>query len=93
MVIFRTQSDGDDDAKDDDESLKKLKARIADSIVETKFGVTYDDIVGLADVKAALEESVIFPLKFPSLMQSIGELKGILLFGVSVTKLMASKYF
>lgn len=49
-----------------------------------EFNVTYDDIVGLGDVKSALEESVVFPLKYPSLMHAIGEWKGILLFGVSI---------
>lgn len=85
MFIFRKTSD-DDDNDDGDKSSKKLKAMIANSICSTTFNVTYNDIVGLEDVKAALEESVIFPLKYPSLMQSIGEWKGILLFGVSVTK-------
>lgn len=71
---------------DDDHDAKKLKDRINQAILGEKFDISYDDIIGLEDVKSALEECVVFPLKYPSLMKQIGEWKAILLFGVRKIK-------
>lgn len=72
------------DNSDDDRDSKMLKAKIKNSVVGEKFNISYDDIVGLKDVKSVLNETVIFPLRYPSLMSKIGPWKGILLFGVSI---------
>lgn len=83
-VLFSSSNEGNE--SEDDEHDRKLKAKIKNAVVGQKFNISYDDIVGLNDVKSVLNESVVFPLKYPSLMKKIGPWKGILLFGVSIIK-------
>lgn len=81
-ILFFSSSGGNE--SEDDDHDRKLQAKMKNAVVGQKFDISYDDIVGLNDVKSVLNESVVFPLKYPSLMKKIGPWKGILLFGVSI---------
>lgn len=59
-----------------------LGDQLASAIVTEKPNVRWDDVAGLEDAKAALQEAVVLPIRFPQLFQ--GERKpwrGILLYG------------
>lgn len=71
------------DNDQDNDVDTKLQHKIKESIVHTS-DVSYNDIIGLENVKFLLNEKIIFPMKYPTVMSKVGESKGILLFGVSV---------
>ena len=59
-----------------------LRSQLDGAIVSEKPNVRWDDVAGLADAKAALQEAAVLPIRFPDLFQ--GERKpwrGILLYG------------
>lgn len=65
-----------------DEEDEKLSGAIANAIVREKPNVHWDDVAGLEKAKAALQEAVILPAKFPQLF--VGKRRpwqGILLYG------------
>ncbi|CAG2058891.1 unnamed protein product [Timema podura] len=66
----------------EDVETKLLQGKLEGVIVETDCAVPWSDVVDLEDVKGALEEAVILPLKFPQLFTGVRKTwKGILLFG------------
>ena len=61
---------------------RQLRSQLDGAIVSEKPNVWWDDVAGLADAKAALQEAAVLPIRFPDLFQ--GERKpwrGILLYG------------
>nr|CAD7459368.1 unnamed protein product [Timema tahoe] len=66
----------------EDVETNLLQGKLEGVIVEKDCAVTWSDVVDLEDVKEALEEAVILPLKFPQLFTGMRKTwKGILLFG------------
>lgn len=60
--------------------VKNLEA----AIISEKPNVKWEDIAGLEGAKAALQEAVTLPMKFPHFFDSIRKpWKGILLYGVT----------
>jgi SpoVK/Ycf46/Vps4 family AAA+-type ATPase len=55
-------------------------AKPEDLVLREKPNVTWRDVVGLADAKKAIEDSIVFPVKRPDLFP-LGWPRGILLFG------------
>lgn len=51
-----------------------------DLVMKERVSVSWDEVIGLEDVKQAIRESIIYPLKKPELFP-LGWTKGILLFG------------
>jgi SpoVK/Ycf46/Vps4 family AAA+-type ATPase len=51
-----------------------------DLVVKERVSVSWDEVIGLDDVKQAIKESIIYPLRKPELFP-LGWAKGILLFG------------
>lgn len=67
----------------DQEDVSSLRAQLEDVIVREKPDVSWDDVVGMEDAKAAMQEAIVLPTKYPQLFT--GKRKppsGILLFGV-----------
>ena len=53
------------------------------AIVTEKPNIRWEDIAGLEQAKKALQEAVIYPIKFPNLFEGMRTpWKGILLYGV-----------
>lgn len=68
--------------EEEDKDKKKLSNQLEGAIVVEKPNVKWDDVAGLESAKEALQEAVIFPIKFPELFTAEREAwKGILLFG------------
>ena len=68
--------------KEQDAETQKLRGALAGAVVAERPNVKWDDVAGLEAAKESLKETVILPVKFPSLF--VGErkpFKGILLFG------------
>ncbi|MEJ2778947.1 cell division protein CdvC [Stygiolobus sp. RP850M] len=63
-----------------EEQAKTTSVSIEDLIVKEKPKVSFNDIVGLDDVKEALKESIVYPTKRPDLFP-LGWPRGILLYG------------
>jgi len=61
---------------------KELRTQIESEIMDLGTGVTFKDVIGLGDVKRALQEMVIYPALRPDLFTGIRRPpKGLLLFG------------
>lgn len=59
-----------------------LLERISKEILESGLDITWDDIVGLEDVKKAINEIVLWPMMRPDIFKGLrGPPKGLLLFG------------
>ena len=55
------------------------------ALVTEKPNINWDDIAGLEQAKTALQEAVIYPIKFPHLFVGMRTpWKGILLYGVKI---------
>jgi SpoVK/Ycf46/Vps4 family AAA+-type ATPase len=60
----------------------KLVSQIASEILELSCNVTWDDIAGLANAKAEVEEAIVWPLTRPDLFYGLRDPpRGLLLFG------------
>ena len=69
-----------------------IESQIKSTILSQRSEVKWDDVVGLEKAKAALQEAVIYPLKYPHQFPGLlGSRKGILLYGV--TKLYISENY
>lgn len=68
--------------------------RISKEILETVINITWDDVVGLENVKKAINEIVLWPMMIPAIFTGLrGSPKGLLLFGSPGTgKTMIGKY-
>jgi vacuolar protein-sorting-associated protein 4 len=70
------------DSKTGDKEQDKLKQAMEGAILTEKPNVRWDDVAGLAQAKASLQEAVILPVKFPQLFTGKRKpWKGILLYG------------
>ncbi|CAL7945345.1 unnamed protein product [Xylocopa violacea] len=65
-----------------DSELRKIAEDISREIVLTNLNVHWDDVKGLNDCKTAIEEAVVYPLKYPIFFNGVfSPWKGILLYG------------
>jgi vacuolar protein-sorting-associated protein 4 len=48
-----------------DEETKKLQESLAGAIITEKPNVRWSDVAGLEQAKAALQETVVLPVRFP----------------------------
>lgn len=64
---------------------KRLTAAVLSRsiVIEKDHYVTFADVVGLEKAKKALKKSVVFPMKYPTMMEGMSPWQAILLFGVS----------
>lgn len=64
---------------------KRLAAAVLSRsiVIEKDHNVTFADVVGLDKAKKALKKAVIFPMKYPTMMEGLSPWRAILLFGVS----------
>jgi SpoVK/Ycf46/Vps4 family AAA+-type ATPase len=60
--------------------VQQLKASFSELVVREKPNVTWDDVIGLEDVKKAVRESITFPFQRPDLFP-LGWPRGLLLYG------------
>jgi vacuolar protein-sorting-associated protein 4 len=79
-------NDDDDDDDDDDDTkdpeLEKLEASLSSAVVQERPNIKWEQVAGLEQAKALLQEAVILPIKFPQLFQGKRKpWKGILLYG------------
>lgn len=75
-------NDNDKDDDDDDKETKRLMHQVGDAILLEKPNVKWSDVAGLENAKAALNEAVILPIRFPALFTGDRKpWKGILLYG------------
>ena len=51
--------------EDNDKEKEKLQGALGSAIVMEKPNITWDDVAGLENAKAALKEAVVLPVKFP----------------------------
>lgn len=66
-----------------DGDISKMMNNLEAAIVTEKPNIRWDDIAGLEQAKKALQEAVIYPIKFPNLFEGMRTpWKGILLYGV-----------
>jgi vacuolar protein-sorting-associated protein 4 len=61
----------------------KLRTALSSVVLKEKPNVTWDDVVGLEDVKQTLKQTIVLPLKYPSMFKDgkIDPWKGILMYG------------
>ena len=60
--------------------VQQLKASFSELVIKEKPDVKWDDVIGLEDGKAAIRESIVFPVLRPDLFK-LGWPRGILLYG------------
>lgn len=61
---------------------EKANDALADTIISEKPNVKWDDVAGLVEAKASLNEALILPLKMPNFfVGNVKPWKGILLYG------------
>lgn len=73
---------GDADGDEVDEEDKKMRSALSSAIVSEKPNVKWDDVAGLESAKAALQEAVILPMKYPSIFTGNRKpWRGILMYG------------
>ena len=60
--------------------VQQLKASFSELVIKEKPEVKWDDVIGLEDGKAAIRESIVFPVLRPDLFK-LGWPRGILLYG------------
>lgn len=60
--------------------VQQLKASFSELVIREKPNVTWDDVIGLEDVKKAVRESITFPFQRPDLFP-LGWPRGMLLYG------------
>eukprot|EP00743_Colponemidia_sp_Colp-15_P001176 GILK01001291.1.p1 GENE.GILK01001291.1~~GILK01001291.1.p1 ORF type:complete len:463 (-),score=74.89 GILK01001291.1:211-1527(-) len=76
------KDDGDKSDDEEDPEKAKLKAALQGAIITEKPNVKWTDVAGLEGAKAALQEAVILPTRFPQLFTGKRRpWKGILLYG------------
>ncbi|XP_076766958.1 katanin p60 ATPase-containing subunit A-like 2 [Xylocopa sonorina] len=65
-----------------DSELRKIAEDISREIVSTNLNVHWNDVKGLGVCKTAIEEAVVYPLKYPTFFNAVfSPWKGILLYG------------
>lgn len=73
---------GGDADEEVDEEDKKMRSALSSAIVSEKPNVKWEDVAGLENAKAALQEAVILPMKYPSIFTGNRKpWKGILMYG------------
>lgn len=80
-------------AKEPPREKTQIETNLEGAIVREKPNVKWEDVAGLEGAKKALKEAVILPIKFPEIF--VGQRrpwKGILLYGVSIYVIVASRY-
>lgn len=80
-IISDTKSENKDNKKECNVDEYILE-RISKEILETSINISWDDIVGLENVKKAIKEIVLWPMMRPDIFTGLrGPPKGLLLFG------------
>ena len=62
------------------QELKELAAIVKNEIILENTNIDFDDVIGFEDVKETIKQSLLYPLKYPDLIEEM-PWRGILLFG------------